>query len=1149
MKKILLISTFFVSIALNGQVSNNNSYYDSLILKQNTGLKPGDLSEMRITAQSTDEQNGVTHVYFNQYYKSIPIYNAAMSLHYDRYGIVITMNHSFVRNIASHTESAIPSIDVKSAIVYAINTKLKDIKIINTERELKLISESEETYLFQCDNYSQNEIKAYLTWLPLDGKLVLAWNVNWLTKDEQNWWNIRVDAKNGKVLGENNWITHCNPSNLGHSLEEKSSALELVAPGDGEGTGEGSSSAEYRVLPRPVESPFHGIMALLKDPSDSLSSPFSWHDDNGVKGHEYTITRGNNVYACEDKDNNNSPGYSPDGGSLLKFDYPFDITKNHTLYLDAAITNLFYWNNLMHDVWYHYGFDAAGGNFQVNNYGRGGAGNDGVMAEAQDGSGTNNANFATPPDGQNPRMQMYVWNISSTNFLLRVLQPASIARPYLAVLASFGPTLTKTPIIGNLILVDDGSANSSLGCQTLVNGNAISGQIALIDRGTCSFFEKVKFAQDKGAKAAIIINNVIGNSITMGSNGGTGVNIPAIMITKADGDNLKNTLKTQSIKVSLYDSSSANSKQYDSDFDNGIISHEYGHGISNRLTGGPANTNCLTNQEQMGEGWSDFFSLVMTHKLGDKGIDKRGIGTYAIDEPNDGNGIRNFPYSTSLTINPVTYNNIKTFSVPHGVGSVWCSMLWDMYWDLVDRYGYDPDIYKGKGGNNIAMKLVMDGLKMQPCNPGFEDGRNAILLADEVNNGGKNKDLIWKAFARRGLGFSAKQGSTNSRSDGTEGFDIPKLIPELSKTTLTETRNGDTLIYKIVIKNTNSKTSKLLTFRDTIKSGLQFIKAEGCFNGSFFNQVYSGTIDSLQAGDSLVCNIYTRVTISSFTNFVDKTDFENGGGNWKDSTLSGTVINWFASSKNKYQGAKSYFITNAASKSDKVLMKLFDLNSSNPHLIFYHLYNSETDWDGGVVEIYNNGNWEDLGSFMIENAYNKSISVNPESSISGRMAFTGNSNKFIRTVVDLSSFKGQKTRIRFRFVSDGAQGGEGWYIDDITLADNFVNVNNSATLSELDGGNVSSEANSLVLKGNVTTVFIPKAGNFKVSPNPFKNEITVESTSKNYEITLMDVLGKNVFDSGIVNDKTTIETSGFAAGTYFLRIKTNQGMEVVKLVK
>lgn len=58
---------------------------------------------------------------------------------------------------------------------------------------------------------------------------------------------------------------------------------------------------------------------------------------------------------------------------------------------------------------YQYGFDEASGNFQNNNQGRGGLGNDYVFADAFDGSGTNNANFGTPPNRQNPRMQMFVW--------------------------------------------------------------------------------------------------------------------------------------------------------------------------------------------------------------------------------------------------------------------------------------------------------------------------------------------------------------------------------------------------------------------------------------------------------------------------------------------------------------------------------------------------------------------------------------------------------------------------------------------------------------------------------------------------------------------------------------------------------------------
>ena len=59
---------------------------------------------------------------------------------------------------------------------------------------------------------------------------------------------------------------------------------------------------------------------------------------------------------------------------------------------------------------FRYGFDELAGNFQQYNFGRGGEGNDAVIANAQDGSGFNNANFMTPPDGQNGRMRMYLWN-------------------------------------------------------------------------------------------------------------------------------------------------------------------------------------------------------------------------------------------------------------------------------------------------------------------------------------------------------------------------------------------------------------------------------------------------------------------------------------------------------------------------------------------------------------------------------------------------------------------------------------------------------------------------------------------------------------------------------------------------------------------
>src|SRR5690625_7019349 len=108
----------------------------------------------------------------------------------------------------------------------------------------------------------------------------------------------------------------------------------------------------------------------------------------------------------------------------------------------------------------------------------------------------------------------------------------------------------------------------------------------------------------------------------------------------------------------------------DGSFDNGIIAHEYGHGISIRLTGGPETSSCLNNSEQMGEGWSDYFALMMTMYRGDEGTTGRGIGTYAVNQPTTGIGIRPTRYSNDMSISTSTYNRIKSVSIHHGDGFV-----------------------------------------------------------------------------------------------------------------------------------------------------------------------------------------------------------------------------------------------------------------------------------------------------------------------------------------------------------------------------------------------------------------------------------------------------------------------------------------------
>jgi extracellular elastinolytic metalloproteinase len=244
----------------------------------------------------------------------------------------------------------------------------------------------------------------------------------------------------------------------------------------------------------------------------------------------------------------------------------------------------------------------------------------------------------------------------------------------------------------------------------------------------------------------------------------------------------------------------------DGSLDHGVVIHEYGHGISNRLTGGPSSVGCLGNTEQMGEGWSDYLGMMLTQEVGDVGTDARGVGTWLFGQGPNGPGIRPAPYSTDFGVNNFTYANVGGVSVPHGVGFIWATMLWEMTWELIDEQGFNPDFYDDwtSGGNNLAIQLVMDGMKLQPCGPGFVDGRDAILAADDVLTGtgatgsGVNRCTIWTAFARRGLGFSADQGSPNSVNDGTPAFDLPPFCETVgAEPTSRAICQGDTASYLV----------------------------------------------------------------------------------------------------------------------------------------------------------------------------------------------------------------------------------------------------------------------------------------------------------------------------------------------------------------
>jgi subtilisin-like proprotein convertase family protein len=612
------------------------------------GLTSSDIDTLQVVNNYQNAGSGVTHIYFQQVVNDIPVINSNLNINITPSGQVINVGSSILSGVGTETPNPSPQLTP----VQALNSIVTEFGWIYEGtplvREFHIAGEASASIIESAGISKAADIPARLRYVPrADGSLELVWLLNVQTTDGQSWYDASVSATDGSVLNVVDWSSH----------------------------------ATYHAEEIPFENPLEKPPALIVDPELRApnASPFGWHDTDGVAGAEFTDTRGNNVNAQEDKDANDTGGNRPDGGPSLVFNFPFDPALSAQANENASIVNLFYLNNVIHDVLYEFGFDEVSGNFQTNNYGKGGTAGDQVEADALDGSGLNNANFSTPPDGTSGRMQMYEFDATT-------------------------PTR-------------------------------------------------------------------------------------------------------------------------DSAMDSFIVFHEFGHGLSNRLTGGPANSGALQKAQSrgMGEGWSDFLGLMMVQKATDLQVDAYSTGNYVLGNPlNDPNGgIRNFPYSYNMAFNPTTYGYFNPSRGPHANGEIIASALWDLNWLMINGdglsiagKGYEPNIYNAESGkgNTELMKLFVEALKLQPANPTNLDFRDAMLQADLVLNGSANRVAIWTAFARRGMGFSADDGG-DANSLAIEAFDIPAgLTLTLTAVPTTVAENaGNGAITGTVKRPNGSSTAQALT--------------------------------------------------------------------------------------------------------------------------------------------------------------------------------------------------------------------------------------------------------------------------------------------------------------------------------------------------
>ena len=245
------------------------------------GLTVADLRDPIVTSQYTDEDSGATHIYLRQQVNGLEVAYADLAVTVDALGEVVSAGGGFVPGLAAQmagTDPA-PTMTAVEAVRVAANslglTPDGDPQVIWTGYG------PGSTTIISAPGVSLDDIAAQLHYVPTeDGGATLAWELVIRTPDGGHWYDLSIDGSQGEMIAANDWIHH----------------------------------DSYNVVPPPNESPQDGGFSVQLNPADPTASPFGWHDTNGTTGAEFTDTRGNNVDAHLDRNNDNIPDADQGGG-------------------------------------------------------------------------------------------------------------------------------------------------------------------------------------------------------------------------------------------------------------------------------------------------------------------------------------------------------------------------------------------------------------------------------------------------------------------------------------------------------------------------------------------------------------------------------------------------------------------------------------------------------------------------------------------------------------------------------------------------------------------------------------------------------------------------------------------------------------------
>jgi extracellular elastinolytic metalloproteinase len=332
-------------------------------------LDAADATQFVVTRVDHDRAGDIRHVTLNRVFNGIPVFQGAISVHMDSGNNVFrALGDDFYHIAAPTNRMMLSSSEAAVAAGRALGVTISPV-LAESDGQHAVFNA---TGLLDPVRVDQKIVHVAAG----DDRFAYQTTVSWLDDQKQQQYQLAlIDAQDGSLLGN-------------YSLVNTFTGRVFTAS--------------------PGANPTTDTRTVVSFDGNPAHSPIGWVDATRK-------TRGNNVISATDLDGNNVIGATeiqPTADATDAFDFPFSPLQNSGNFKEAAVATGFFLANDWHDRTWALGFTEAAGNFQTNNFGLGGLGNDEVQQDVQDGSGLNNANFATPPDGSKPRMQMFLFTIN-----------------------------------------------------------------------------------------------------------------------------------------------------------------------------------------------------------------------------------------------------------------------------------------------------------------------------------------------------------------------------------------------------------------------------------------------------------------------------------------------------------------------------------------------------------------------------------------------------------------------------------------------------------------------------------------------------------------------------------------------------------------